>query len=193
MTAATRLATGAVIRSTRLYLRPMVDTDATETYCRWLNDPEVNRFLESRFATATVESVRAFIRSKTLEAGEPLFAIVLNAGDRHIGNIKLGPINRTHRFAEIGLLIGEKDCWRQGYATEAIQAVTRYAFDTLGLHRVSAGCYADNDGSARAFETAGFAREGVRRSCCLSGDRYVDVILLGRVNDDGQGNGGRKG
>lgn len=175
---------GVVVRSARLYLRPMRESDATETYCRWLNDPEVNKYLESRFSTATVDSVRDFIRQKTIETGEPLFAIVLHHGDRHIGNIKLGPINRIHRFAEIGLLIGEKDCWGQGYATEAIDAMTSYAFDTLGLHRVNAGCYADNEGSARAFEQAGFAREGVRRSCCLSGDRYVDVILLGRVRDE---------
>jgi [ribosomal protein S5]-alanine N-acetyltransferase len=178
--------TGDIVRAARLYLRPMRESDATETYCRWLNDPDVNRYLESRFETATVASVRDFIRQKSGDRREPFFAIVLNDGDRHIGNIKLGPINPVHRFAEIGLLIGEKDCWGRGYATEAIEAVTRYAFGALGLHRVSAGCYADNEGSARAFEKAGFSREGVRRSCCLSGERYVDVILLGRVRDNAQ-------
>jgi len=175
---------GGVVRAARLYLRPMRETDATETYCGWLNDPEVNQYLESRFERATVDSVREFIREKTGDEREPFFAIVLNDGDRHIGNIKLGPINPIHRFAEIGLLIGEKDCWGRGYAAEAIDAVTRHAFESLGLHRVSAGCYADNEGSARAFEKAGFSREGVRRSCCLSNGRYVDVILLGRVHDD---------
>src|SRR5205814_2669717 len=99
--------------------------------------------------------------------------------DQHIGNIKLGPIHWIHRYAEIGLLIGEKSCWGQGYASEAIRLVTTYAFERLNLHKVTAGCYATNVGSVRAFEKAGFVREGVRPRHCFCEGTYVDLILLG--------------
>ncbi|HEY1157453.1 MAG TPA: GNAT family protein, partial [Arthrobacter sp.] len=99
-------------------------------------------------------------------AGDPLnlFAgIFLREGDRHIGNIKLGPINVHHRRADIGLLVGDRACWGKGYASEAIAILSDFAFGRLGLHRLTAGMYAENEGSARAFEKAGYAREGLLR------------------------------
>ena len=44
---------------------------------------------------------------------------------RHIGNIKIGPVHSYHRRARIGLLIGEKEFWNRGYATEAIKLAAR--------------------------------------------------------------------
>src|SRR5262249_39270580 len=109
-------------------------------------------------------------------------AIILKEGDRHIGNIKLGPIQWIHRFADIGLLIGEKDCWGRGYATEAIRLVTDYAFCELNLHKLAAGCYDLNQGSIKAFQKVGFIVEGVRKQRFYYRKSYIDEILLGLVN-----------
>jgi [ribosomal protein S5]-alanine N-acetyltransferase len=171
-----------VVEGERIRLRPFREADATHRYVGWLNDPDVNRYLESRFETATVASTREFVARMTADPNHAFFAIERREDGLHVGNIKLGPVNWRHRYAEIGLLIGERTCWGKGYATEAIRLIVRYGFDALGLHRLSAGCYLPNQGSARAFERAGFVREGLRRSCCLAGQEYVDVILLGIVN-----------
>ena len=48
---------------------------------------------------------------------------------------------------EIGIMIGEKDCWGNGFATECIELVANYAFDVLNLHKLTAGCYANHAGS----------------------------------------------
>ncbi|MDC4205803.1 MAG: GNAT family protein [Candidatus Manganitrophus sp.] len=96
----------------------------------------------------------------------------------------MGPIQWIHRLADIGLLIGEKDCWGKGYATEAIQLVSDYAFNVLNLHKVAAGCYGPNEGSARAFQKAGFVVEGVRKEQFYTNGSYVDDILLGLIRPD---------
>ena len=101
--------------------------------------------------------------------------------NRHIGNIKIGPVDWHHRVGDIGLLIGEADCWGQGYASEAISALAAYAFANLGLEKLTAGAYAPNVGCIRAFERAGFKREGIRRSQCQFENNRVDVVLLGSV------------
>lgn len=172
------------IRGKRLHLRPVQLSDAAGPYHRWMNDAAVTRHLESRFQSHSVESLREYIRQQSGNPDVVFLAIVLNDGNRHIGNIKLGPINRHHQLADIGIVIGERDCWGRGYATEAIELITTHAFDALGLHKTTAGCYATNAGSARAFLNAGYEQEGLRRSHALDGGAYVDVILLGKIRPD---------
>ena len=151
----------------RIYLREVRASDANENYYRWMNDPEVTQYLESRFYPNSLESLREYVASKTGDREEVFLAIVLKDGDRHIGNIKLGPINWIHRFADVGILIGEQDCWGKGYATEVIRLVMHYAFSVLNLHRLTAGCYSLNQGSAKSFQKAGFVVDGVRRHLFL--------------------------
>ena len=168
-----------ILSGKRIYLRGVRQTDVNENYCAWLNDPEVNQFLETRFSAQSIESISAFVRCHEGHGDEPFFAICLSATDEHIGNIKLGPINWHHRNADVSLLIGNKSCWGKGYATEAIGLVTRYAFEDLKLNKLQCGAYATNAGSARAFEKCGYQREGLLRGYALHNDVEVDVVLFG--------------
>jgi ribosomal-protein-alanine N-acetyltransferase len=165
----------------RLYLREVRLEDVNENYYRWMNDPEVTRFLESRFFPNSLESLRQYVIGKQGDRNNVFLAIVLHEGDRHIGNIKLGPIDWIHRLGEVGILIGAKDCWGNGYATEAIRLLSDYAFNRLDLYKLTAGCYGNNEGSTRAFEKAGFVREGVRKEHFFCDGVRVDLILLGQV------------
>lgn len=172
----------------RIYLREVRPSDVNDNYYRWMNDPDITEFLESRFFPNSVESLCGYVASKAGDHNNVFLAIVLKNADRHIGNIKMGPIDWVHRSAEIGIIIGEKDCWGQGLATESIAALCGYAFDTLNLHRLTAGCYHGNHGSLRAFEKAGFTVEGTRKSQFFSRGRYVDHVLFGKVNPRQVGN-----
>ncbi|MBR4820433.1 GNAT family N-acetyltransferase, partial [bacterium] len=49
---------------------------------------------------------------------------------------KIGSINSYHKYADVGFLIGEKDYWGKGIATEAIKLATDFAFNTLGLQTI---------------------------------------------------------
>jgi RimJ/RimL family protein N-acetyltransferase len=172
------------IEGERIFLRAVLPSDVTERYSRWMNDPEVSRFLESRLRPSSLDTITAYVRTMG-EAPDFLFlAIVLKEGDLHIGNIKLGPIDWVHRFAEVALLIGEKSCWGKGLGTETIRLIVRYAFETLNLHKLTATVYADNHGSIKAFEKAGFCQEGLRKEQRFSGGRYIDEALFGIVRSD---------
>lgn len=173
-----------LVMGERIYLREVRLADVTETYHRWMNDPEVTQYTESRFFPNSMETLREYVSRFSNDRQNLFLAIVLKKDDRHIGNIKLGSINWIHRFADIGIIIGEKDCWGQGYATEAIRVLTDYAFRVLNLHRIVAGCYANNVGSVKAFLRAGWQQEGVRKRQYFSDDGYVDEILLGIERPD---------
>ncbi len=173
---------GSSILGKRIYLRPFQLTDASSAYVRWLKDPEICRYLESRPRRVTLSNARAYAQKVLADANTYFFAIVIRDEEEHIGNIKLGPINTHHRLGNIGILIGERQHWGQGYATEAINLLTTFAFKKLRLHKVAAGAYGPNVGSVKAFMHAGYSQEGVRPRHHRIGNKWVDEILLGRVN-----------
>lgn len=145
------------IEGARISLRCLTNRDVTEVYLGWLDDRSVNQFLEVRFsAPKTLEELKKFVEKVNKSDDVLLFGIFLTEGLTHIGNIKLGPISFIHGRADIGIIIGEKNYWGRGLATEAITLLSDHATAGLGLSRIYAGCYESNVGSRRAFEKAGF-------------------------------------
>lgn len=167
-----------------LVLRSLDFTYANKTYRDWLSDPEVNRYLECRFAKHTVDSIVRYIQTMNASQSNLLLGIFL--GSRHIGNIKLGPVDGQrdifqHGTADLSIMIGDKSAWNSGYGTQAVEALTDHAFTEMRLARVEAGFYAPNVSSRRAFAKAGFFVEGVRRHRWILDGRRCDEILMARL------------
>ncbi len=175
------LITGSSVR-----LRPLRPSDAGGGYLKWMNDSEVTRFLESRFRSYTRSDLEQYILSQRSDPSVSFLAIEENSSGRHIGNLKIGPLNPRHETAEIGILIGAKDFLGRGFATEAIELAVRYAFTNFTVRKLTAGCYAENRQSARIFLKNGFVREGVRRQQVMDGHIPSDVILMGLLRSDWQ-------
>ena len=172
------------IRTARLILQPLDPATITDRYVHWLNDPRVNSHLEVRLLTQTLDRVRAFVCAQNESSDSLLLGIFLGAtGGEHIGNIKLGPIIEAHRRGDVGLLIGATAHWGKGYATEAIATLTDYAHRTLGLTKVTAGIYASNVGSQRAFLKAGFIQEARLKSHWLRGHEWDDQLLFAHFSE----------
>jgi [ribosomal protein S5]-alanine N-acetyltransferase len=165
-----------------LILRSIDAGHAHGPYAAWMHDVEVTRFLEVRFAPPDAAALVAFI-TKMNDSDDNLLLGLFPRTEpqRHIGNIKLGPIDKRHNATPIGIAIGAKDCWNRGFATQAVTALSEYAFDVLDLDRLEAGFYADNESSQRAFKRAGFVEEGRRRGGRLLNGVRTDEILMGRL------------
>jgi len=170
---------GAVkIEGKKVFLRPVGLSDVTEKYARWLNDPQVNQFLETRFTVQSVNTIEDYVRRMMNDPGQKFFAICTTKEGVHIGNIKLGPIKKQHGTADISLFIGEKDQWGKGCASEAIYLLSKYAFDELKLRKLKAGCYSNNVGSRKAFEKTGYRLEGRLTDFINFNGQFVDHLLL---------------
>ena len=157
------------LQSERTHLVPAKPELATERYLTWLQDPQINRFLETRWQEQSIDSIKAFIAERDRDKCAVLFAIVDKDTSQHIGNIKLGPINWHHRFAEISYFIGEKQYWNKGYASEVIATVANWGLDQLELALIKAGFYGSNTASKKALEKAGFSFEANFRG------EFVDI------------------
>lgn len=165
-------------------LRQIELRDCTPLYVSWLNDSEVSQYLETRWSNQTIETIKSFVQSQLDSDNSILFAITLAEDGRHIGNIKLGPINKYHHRADISYFIGDKSMWGKGIATKVINLVCKYGFSDMSLHRIEAGTYAKALGSQRALEKNGFIKEAVFRKQAITQNGYEDVYRYGLLSDE---------
>lgn len=166
----------------RLEMKNLDAGNVSPHYLHWLHDPDVNRFLEIRHAPpASAEELLAFVDKVNMGPDSLLLGIFHRGDARHIGNIKLGPMNIVHKRADLGFLIGEKAYWGAGYASEAISALAEYAFAHLPLEKLTAGCYAENVASAKTLSKAGFHNDARLPAHAMFDGRRVDVLLFGRL------------
>lgn len=175
----------SLVQTKRLDLRELKASDFSPAYAAWLADPEINQYLETRHSVQDEASIVAYIEKCRANHDEVLFGMFLRyQGRRHIGNIKVGPLRAYHLLADVSLLIGARDCWGKGLAAEAIAEASRYAFENMGVKKLSASMYAPNVGSKNAFLKVGYREEGLRRAHYRLGERRCDLVELGLIPED---------
>jgi RimJ/RimL family protein N-acetyltransferase len=183
--------TSPFLKGNKIYLRGVVPDDADSDYIKWMNDSNITQFLETGYFPSSASDLEDYI-SDIADNDDVLFLAIIDIqSEKHIGNIKLGPINWIHRRGDIGILVGEEDFWGQGIATEAIRLITSHAFNNLNLHKLTAGCYEENKGSKKAFEKVGFKEEGRREKHAHYDGSYTDSVYLGLLRKDFDDEGSR--
>lgn len=156
-------------------LRALEETDLERCYT-WINDPEVTEHLTARFPISMHDERQWLLRASSGD-GDKAFAIETAEGE-HIGNIGLHRIHYLDRNAELGILIGAKERWNQGYGTDAILTLLRFAFEEMNLHRIYLRVDADNPRAIRCYEKCGFVREGTLRDATYRRGRYKDQYIM---------------
>lgn len=158
-------------------------------YVGWLNDPLVVRYSEQRHNTHTLATCEAYWRSF---AGTPslLWAIVVPggvSGDEtnalcHIGNISAS-IDMVNSVADVGIMIGERSVWNQGYGVEAWKAVCRHLLCDRGLRKISAGTLSVNTAMLGIMRRSGMLEDGRRTGQFLFEGQAVDVVYAALFAD----------
>jgi RimJ/RimL family protein N-acetyltransferase len=163
----------------RLRLRPFGVDDLDDLFALQ-SDPRVLRYWDSPPWTDRSRADRFLeVCREMAEEGVGLRLVAERLEDgAFVGWCSLNRVNATFRSASIGYCYGEAS-WGQGYATEAAEALLRWAFDTLDLNRVQGETDTRNLGSARVLEKLGFTREGTLREDCIVDGEVSDTWVYG--------------
>ncbi|HEX2035018.1 MAG TPA: GNAT family protein [Chloroflexota bacterium] len=155
---------------------------------KWENDLALSVLSGDPARPLTPEALEAEYERYSKSGPERVQFVVYEwATTRPIGLVGLSQINYAHRTAELGISLGESDCWGKGYGTEATRLVLDYAFTMLGLHNVMLRVYAYNERARRAYLRAGFREIGRRREAHRLGTRVVDEVLMDCLATEFQG------
>ncbi len=162
----------------RILLESLKPQDITQNYANWMNDDEVVQYTESRGKNYTLKDLKNYIHEKNESPHDYLLGVFLKENREHIGNIKIGGIDLNKRSADIGVMIGNKKVWGQGFATEAIQLVTQYAFENLNLEKLIAGMLENNIGSLKAFLKSGYRQVDRQKTEKSFNGKNVDCLWM---------------
>lgn len=167
-----------ILETERLRLEPLETADAEHLY-PIMGDPEVMAYWDvseiddpevvARIVVSQVEAMNAahalHWALRTLDEGQ------------FVGACSLSDIDRWHRRAEIGFMLG-REAWGHGYAQEAVQTIVAFSAAN-GLRRLSARTHLGNRRSETLLQKLGFREEGLLRGHVLKDGERRDCRLFG--------------
>lgn len=154
-----------------------------EVLFEWINDSDLVRF-SAPFAPVSWDDHSDWFEGIQDRKDHVIFTIRLAPNDKLVGVVQLRNIHPVHRSAELIIRIGSETDRGHGIGRTAIEKCLFHAWNDLNLHRVYLNVFADNVRAVRAYESAGFLREGCMKESAYIDGRFVDVILMATVRNE---------
>ncbi|MBC1926066.1 GNAT family N-acetyltransferase [Listeria innocua] len=168
-----------LFQSNRIQLRSLSEEDAT-SFSKWSEDGDYLRGLDTDFAKPrNTEFYKNQIQSFEDSADMIQFGIYVPQDQLLIGFISLHSIEWNNQIASMAIGIGEAEYRKNGYGSEAIQLLLKYAFYELNLHKVELDVISNNDIAIFCYRKNGFATEGVAKEAIRRDNQRFDKIYMG--------------
>lgn len=172
------------IETERLLLRKITLNDASDMF-EYASNPEVSEY--TMWSTHTsIEDTKYFLKSltKMYKRRELVdWGIVHKAEKKFIGTCGFVEWSMTHSRAEIGYALSAR-YWREGYMSEAVNAIIEFGFREMLLNRIVGRCEVNNIASARVMEKVGMQLEGILRQQLFVKGRYWDLKIYSILRED---------
>lgn len=141
----------------RRFEEPMTDAEMTLLY-QWSNNEEVLRWSGGAPTGLSESEFREHLYAERLYAptNRRAFLIFTREPFELIGRLGIFGIDWETRQGELGVVIGEKKYWGQGYGRDAIQTLVQHLFTTSTMERIYLYTFADNYRAQKCFAAAGF-------------------------------------
>lgn len=167
-----------MLKGDKIFLRAVEPGDATKLML-WENNPEHWKVTDTE-VPFSLHGIHQLIEQQQhiRSTGQLRLMICLNQTDEAVGAIDLYDADFRHEKAAVGILIGEDENKKKGYAQESLQLLIDYARDFLALHNLYCSVQADNAESISLFEKAGFEKVGVRKEWFFIKGERIDEICF---------------
>lgn len=173
-----------VVRAERVYLRAAERSDIP-IFVRWFNDGETISYLSMRAPMSEPMEEQWFNRMLEREGKDAYhFVMCRLEDDKPLGTIGLFSVDTVNGNAGIGIAIGEKSVWGQGYGTDAMFALLDFGFGQLRLERMWLEVDEFNARARRSYEKCGFVLEGTERHAIFKKGQFHDVLLMSILREE---------
>jgi RimJ/RimL family protein N-acetyltransferase len=146
-----------MINGTRIKLREKKTSDARDDYS-WQTDPELAR-LDATIPLAMSYSRYLLDYSLELRVSPSRHRLAIDTLDgRHIGNCSYYDVDADRKEAQLGIMIGDRDYWNQGYGADAVNTLVDHIFLETKLDRIYLKTLSWNRRAQHCFEKCGFRK-----------------------------------
>ncbi|GGH30886.1 GNAT family N-acetyltransferase [Paenibacillus segetis] len=172
-----------VLETERLRLRQLGPLDAAALF-RILSSEEVTRYYGRFPLIEQLEAEEMIERFRLLFEEQRGFrwGIELKENAQVIGTVGFHAWAYSHNRAEIGYELNES-YHGKGYAHEALTAAISYGYQDMGLNRIEALVYPQNEASERLLLRLGFQLEGLLKQYAFFRDTYVDLNMFALLRE----------
>lgn len=146
-------------------------------YCRFLRNYENIKMIgrHDYFLCMDRGKISEYLKNMNNSDSDSFFAV--NYESEFIGTLKIGHIDWRIGTGDLGIMIGNLAYRGKGLSEKICRMALDYAFNILGLNRISAGCYEKNIAMCRCFERVGFSKIGIeRQNVSLDGELCNHVL-----------------
>lgn len=141
-----------ILETERLILRPIIIEDAPFVY-EWTSDERVTKYMSYPTHTDKCQT-EEWIKSTFTDESEWNWAFVLKSENKIIGTGSIGPNAQMKDYWGIGYNF-HYDYWHNGYCTEAMKEVIRFAHNKLGVNKICSCHAVGNPRSGKVMEKCG--------------------------------------
>lgn len=165
-----------MLLGSRISLGPFVPEDCAAVFC-WMNDVAAAR-LDFAYRPVDMMAHQQWWQALGKDPSKVVFAVRKLNDPVIIGFVQIAAINPVHRSAELGIRIGDEINRGQGCGTEALRLALDFCWNHLNLNRVQLTVFDHNARAIRAYQAAGFRKEGRMRKAAFIGGDWVDLIMM---------------
>lgn len=171
-----------MLENEKIKLRALEPQDAQTIY-KWENDTEIWK-MSNTIKPFSLNTIKEYINNDHLDIfqiKQQRFMINEKKYNKTIGMIDLFNFDIYNSRAEIGIMIAKK--FRQkGYASNAIELITKYAFKILNIHQIYCNITTENTNSTKLFEKNKFVKSETKKEWIFNGEKFLDVKLYQKIN-----------
>jgi RimJ/RimL family protein N-acetyltransferase len=156
----------------------------------YYSEPEVARYIPwEPWSRAEAEvHLQKRLQRTGIDGPDSALALVVERGQRVIGDVVLWPVDETLARCEMGWAFHPAVAGN-GYATEAVQALIGVAFEIYGMRRLIAQVDSRNASSAKLCQRIGMTKEAYLRQDCWAKGEWTDTVIYGLLADEWQERG----
>lgn len=174
-----------MLKGNSIFLRAIEPSDIEVLY-QWENSHElwhlsstltpVSRFVLEQYVLSSQQDIYTAKQLRLMIEKSD------ESGSSTIGSIDLFDFDPSNKRAGIGIMIITRE-QKKGYASEALQLMINYCFNTLHLHQIYCTIEADNTASINLFTKFGFTTIGTKRDWLCLKDKWKDELLLQLIDE----------
>ncbi|KAK7056752.1 hypothetical protein VNI00_002469 [Paramarasmius palmivorus] len=161
----------------RLTLRALKDSDFEKLHTLW-NTASVQRTLSFDFTVPVSQSQHNERLPKLVEMSTLFAVIETKEGNDFVGFANLWKLDAKNRSLRYGTALMPQ-FWGKGYATEVLRFMLKYAFVSLGIHRVQLNVVSGNLAAIAVYKKVGFVEEGRLRDAIWVDGHWEDEMWMG--------------